>query len=208
MDEMDYWRLCDEVSVLQAAVLIVEENPSEYRSLRVDSDLDSPEGFYPAFTALCNAIRGKRLKASIEHDAQEAEHYAQYGRDYPEFVPSIDWEKTTVYIEDVRAWLRSRGIKSGFFFPQATDAPDYLDSSHSNYAPKLAAAIDAWQAVNENPVLCKGTTVKQALQIWLRKNANEYGLTKDDGSPNEQGIGEIAKISNWATKGGAPKTPG
>jgi hypothetical protein len=54
----------------------------------------------------------------------------------------------------------------------------------------------------------KGKTVKQALLKWLRKNADKFGLTKDDGNPNEQGIEEIAKISNWDTKGGAPKTPG
>ena len=42
---------------------------------------------------------------------------------------------------------------------------------------------------------------------WLRRHADQYGLTKDDGNPNEQGIEEIAKIANWDSKGGAPKTP-
>jgi len=44
--------------------------------------------------------------------------------------------------------------------------------------------------------------------VWLRQHANEFGLTKEDGNPNEQGIEEVAKIANWDTKGGAPKTPG
>jgi hypothetical protein len=41
----------------------------------------------------------------------------------------------------------------------------------------------------------------------LAAHANEFGLTKEDGNPNEQGIEEVAKIANWDTKGGAPKTP-
>jgi hypothetical protein len=46
-----------------------------------------------------------------------------------------------------------------------------------------------------------------SIVIWLRQHANEFGLTKEDGNPNEQGIEEVAKIANWDTKGGAPKTP-
>jgi hypothetical protein len=46
------------------------------------------------------------------------------------------------------------------------------------------------------------------LNVLLRQHANKFGLTKDDGNPNEQGIEEVAKIANWDTKGGAPKTPG
>jgi len=107
----------------------------------------------------------------------------------------------------LRVWLKGRGFKSGFFFPQATEEPDFLDPKNENYAPKLAAAIGAWQAVNAEPKLTSGKTVKQALLKWLRQNADQFGLTKDDGNPNEQGIEEIAKISNWEPKGGAPKTP-
>ena len=59
-----------------------------------------------------------------------------------------------------------------------------------------------------DPELRKGKSVKQALDVWLRQHANEFGLTKEDGNPNEQGIQEVAKIANWETKGGAPKTPG
>lgn len=63
-------------------------------------------------------------------------------------------------------------------------------------------------AVSKDPELRKGKSVKQALDIWLRLHANEFvGLTKEDGNPNEQGIQEVAKIANWDTKGGAPKTP-
>jgi len=85
--------------------------------------------------------------------------------------------------------------------------PDYLSSLAPNYSPKLAAAVEAWKAVSAAPELRHGKSVKQAIVIWLRQHANEFGLSKEDGSPNEQGIEEVAKIANWDTKGGAPKTP-
>jgi hypothetical protein len=72
----------------------------------------------------------------------------------------------------------------------------------------LAATIEAWKAVTADEELRRGKSVKQALAVWLRQHANEFGLTKDDGNPNEQGIEEIAKIANWDIRGGAPKTPG
>ena len=83
----------------------------------------------------------------------------------------------------------------------------FLNKQSPCYAPKLAAAIEAWKAVSENPDAKSGKSVKQAITKWLRINASRFGLHKEDGSPNEQGIEEIAKISNWETKGGAPKTP-
>ena len=72
----------------------------------------------------------------------------------------------------------------------------------------MAAAIEAWKAVSANAELRRGKSVKQALNVWLRQQANEFGLTKEDGNPNEQGIEDVAKIANWDTRGGAPKTPG
>jgi hypothetical protein len=77
----------------------------------------------------------------------------------------------------------------------------------SGYVMSEPEAADA-AAVSKDPELRKGKTVKQALDVWLRLHANEFGLTKEDGNPNEQGIQEVAKIANWDTKGGAPKTPG
>ena len=41
-----------------------------------------------------------------------------------------DWKLTTVQVDDLREWLSKRGIKTGFFSPQSTDSPDYLDPQH------------------------------------------------------------------------------
>jgi hypothetical protein len=53
----------------------------------------------------------------------------------------------------------------------------------------------------------RGTAAKQAMIRWLRRNADKFRLTNDDGNPNKQGFEEVAKIANWDGKGGAPKTP-
>jgi hypothetical protein len=142
-----------------------------------------------------NAILRKRLSARIIESGEE-----DFG--------APDWHLTTITVEDLRAWLRSRGFKTGFFFPVPEADPDYLSKFHPNYSPKLAAAIEVWKAVSADAELRRGKSVKQALAVWLRQHANEFGLTKEDGSPNEHGIDDVAKIANWDTRGGAPKTPG
>lgn len=53
----------------------------------------------------------------------------------------------------------------------------------------------------------KGKSPKQALSKWLREHAAEFGLSDEEGKPNETGIEEAAKVANWQPGGGAPKTP-
>lgn len=206
MDKFDYWRLCDELSVVHAALLIIGLDPEENIYIMGWEEHKRPEKFTAVLSALSNAIMGERLPATIRK-SYELSGSALFEEMQDHLSELPDWGKTTVLVEDIKQWLLRRGFRTGFFFPQASDQPDFLDPHHVNYAPKLAAAIGAWQAVSGNQALTKGTTVKQALLKWLRKNADQFGLTKDDGNPNEQGIAEIAKISNWHSKGGAPKTP-
>lgn len=198
MEPLDYWRLCDEFSVVQAALLIVGEDPAQLQD-DVDRNAPSyrPPGYDAARTAMMNAIKGKRLPATLVDI--EDDNGNRYGP---------DWGQTRIAVEDLRTWLRSRGITTGFFFPAAEAGPEYLSDFHPNYSAKLAAAIEAWTVVSGNPEIRRGKSVKQALVVWLRQHANEFGLTKEDGNPNEQGIEDVAKIANWDTKGGAPKTPG
>ncbi len=194
MQALDYWRLCDELSVIQAALLILGEDPSELQNfVETNSPQVRPRGYDAIQTALVNAIFAKRLPARIGYtDESEME---------------LSWHATTIRVEDLKVWLKSKGIATGFFFPTERPGPDYLSDADPNYSPKLAAAIKAWQAVSADSELRRGRSVKQALNVWLRQHANEFGLTKEDGNPNEQGIEDVSKIANWDTKGGAPKTP-
>jgi hypothetical protein len=195
MDALDYWRLCDELSVVQTALLIVGEDPSETQEF-VDnySPQNRPKGYDATMAALATAIESKRLPAKIVHT------------DYDE--EGVSWHATTIEVGEIRKWLGWKGIDSGFFFPKGPSGPEYLLPSHPNYSAKLAAAVEAWKAVSGNAELRRGKSVKQAISVWLRQHANEFGLTKEDGNPNEQGIDDVSKIANWDTRGGAPKTPG
>lgn len=76
--------------------------------------------------------------------------------------------------------------------------PDYLDPNHPQHAPKLAAAVQAWQAVTNDPERLRGKTPKQAITQYLVDHA-KFG---------EAVIEDIARVANWEPRGGAPKTPG
>ena len=218
MDSLDYWRLCDEVSVVDAALLIVGEEPSVQREYNERWDADKrPLGYDAAKTAIGNAILGGRLAATIRRDAHERgydEEPRQSEGKRKDGIKTIiyqnepNWCMTTVKVEDLKAWLLSRGFKTGFFFADHIDAPSYLDTAHPCYAPKLAAAVDAWQAIASDEALLNGKTPKQAIEKWLRENASRFGLSDDDGNPNKDGIEQISKVANWRPEGGAAKTRG
>jgi hypothetical protein len=196
LDVLDYWRLCDELNVIQAAMLIAGEDPSGGSGSAKDGNLQTrPTGYEAAETAISNALRLGSIKGRLIYLFED-----------PRDDDSIDLSNSRVDVESLRSWLASRGVRTGFFFPNPTDAPDYLDPNHPRYAPKLAAAVHAWLATGDESAI-RGKSPKQALVKWLRENAARFGLADDDGKPNETGVEETAKVANWQPSGGAPKTP-
>jgi hypothetical protein len=145
LDALDYWRLCDQLTVTQAALLLVGKDPTDLQ-YSVRSSRKTPIGFDAAFAALTSAIKAKRLP----------EHFAE-GADV------TNWYNATISVEDLTAWLKTRGINRRFFFPATEAGPDYLSKDHPNYSMKLAAAIMAWKAVSADEELRRGKSVKQAL---------------------------------------------
>jgi hypothetical protein len=207
MEGLDYWRLCDELSLDQAALLIVGEDPSE--SQKMGDELKTkkrPDGYDAVKTALVNAVRSNNLKATIRYAITEswntiAEEFENIESD------ELDCNRTTIKVDDLRSWLKDRGFRTGFFFLAATDTPDYLNPNHPRYASKLAAAVNAWLAM-EDSKLIEGKSPKQALDKWLRENAAKFGLTDSEGNLVKQAIEECSKVANWKQSGGAPPTPG
>lgn len=204
MEDLDYWRLCDELSVIQAALLIAGCDPSSDASYVEGWNAEMrPSGYEAAKTAISNALRrgaiaGQLVKPS-EHDING--NFCGFIED------SIDLANSRIVVVALRQWLAGRGLKTGFFFPEKRDFADYLDPGHRRYAPKLAAAVRAWLAT-ETEAAIGGKSPKQALAKWLREHAADFGLTDEDGKPNETGIEEAAKVANWQPTSGAPKTPG
>lgn len=203
MESLDYWRLCDHLNIIQAALLVVGYDPSsDANYVEGWAPEKRPPGYEAAKTAISNAL----MRGTIEGDWVKDREYDMNGNFDGWKEGTIVLSESQVEVYSLRNWLAGRGFTSGFFFPDGGAEPDYLDPHHPRYAPKLAAAVKAWQAaVGES---LSGRSPKQALVKWLRLNASDFGLSDEDGKPNETGIEEAAKVANWQPGGGAPKTPG
>lgn len=239
MEALDYWRLCEELNIVQAALLVVGDNPDLAKYVEGHQVEKRPQGYEAAKTAICaglkNFIRyekevdklerqtqGMRVdysnapdfifenddqlsnlfSRSIEGSITEEAEFDMNGNHIGFIDNSIDPYRSTIKVESLKQWLKYKGFTSGFFFPEPVMTMDFLDPFNSRYAPKLAAAVSAWQAVTHSGK----KSPKQALDKWLREHAVEFGLTNDDGKPIEQAIEECSKVANWNPKGGATKT--
>lgn len=193
-----------------------------------------------AFSLLVNSIKAKSLQALVRYPAElryiaGQDMYMERGCWQGEDVTTCeavdphagkeesfvvhatpDWHETLIRRSDLIAWLSHRGFRSGFFFPEAADEPDYLNPDYPRYSAKLAAAVKVWMAM-EDENLWAGQSPQNAMKGWLENHYQELGLiliestSKPGGSPiikrNTNGIGDVAKVANWNTSGGAPKTP-
>jgi hypothetical protein len=198
-DDLNFWRLCDELSVYEATLLTVGQSPGKLVDVERWNFEKRPRGYEAAKTAIKNALRSGKIKGTIEPDIAGG-----FNDDPEPIFGTVNLHSSRVSVESLKAWLADRGFRQGFFFPERIETPDYLDPAHPRYAPKLAAAIHAWLAVTE----ASGKSPKQALSKWLREHAARFDLTDGDGTPNETGIEEAAKVANWQPGGGAPKSPG
>jgi hypothetical protein len=203
MDEFCFWRITESLTPIEAAALSVGVLPdhvtaegyiyeaSAYYLKKQKASPEASANFSAMLTAIAAALKSGRLKGD-----QEPIHMGKY-----------DLGAVRIDVDELRAWLVSRKVTSGFFFPDGAALPGYLDKNHIHYPPKLAAAIRAWEAVTSEPALLNGKTPKQAIQKWLLQNAAEHGLLKDDGTQNILAIEEVSKLANWKPAGGASKTP-
>jgi hypothetical protein len=186
MEDLDYWRLCDGLSIVQAALLIASRDPSSDGAYIEGWGAEKrPVGYEAAKTAISNALRRGLIIGKIipvyEYDVN--------GNECGQVTDSIDVAKSRIDVDSLRTWLTGRGILLSW----THDLRDYLDTKHPRYAPKLAAAVLAWQATGNKAL--SGKSPKQALLKWLREHAAEFDLTDEDGKPNETGIEEAAMNS-------------
>jgi hypothetical protein len=209
MNAIDYWKLCEAFSVIQAALLITGEDPIVHLdSIANDEFWLQPIGFDAILAALETSIISGKLKATIKWVTRQTwteDDFTLVSYD----TDVLDRHRTFIAHDDLVNWLSSRNFKPAFFFEQKTDAPGYLDPKHQNYSPKLAAAIRAWEAVTSDPKYSTyGKSAKTNIENWLYSHAAEFNLVKDNGEINADAIkNQIAKVANWQTDGGAPKTP-
>lgn len=206
MEALDFWRLCDDLTISQAAHLLVGIVPGEIEAMSISGNMLTPDSnrrfqtsFQAAQTAITNALKAEKIKGVI----QPFDDYDSNGNAFGYVRDSVNPDTSSIEVDSLRRWLKHRGFTTGFFFPDAPDVPDYLDSLHPRYSPKLAASVNAWLNVTAPG---KGS-VKQALDKWLRENAAQYRLVDDEGKHINQAIEDCSKVANWNFQGGAPKTP-
>jgi hypothetical protein len=209
MSEDDALKLANALSIVNAACCIVNIAPSlaSYANGVTDFSLNTgdsgtderlPLGQVKlAVSAMCSAITTGKLKpAHVERPDVEGAREAFFNI----------WE-TLIEVDELKRWLISRNCKPPFFFgADASNTPNYLESKNPNFSPEIAAAIKAWEAIQDSE-LRKGKTVKAAATDWLETNYRELGLIHK-GKRSGSAIERIATIVNWETSGGAPKTPG
>ena len=197
MSEFEYWRLCEQLNIVQAALLIAGYDPEEHEeSVEKYVLTEQPPGYHACKSAIIGALRRKSIDGYLHFEVCRDLSDASQER--------LNLFESFVVVENLKTWLIWNGVSNGFFFPEDERPRGYLDPEDERYAPKLAAAVRAWLAADEDKSL-KGTP-KKRVEKWLRLHASEYGLTQKDGKPNESAIQAIARIANWKPEGGAPVT--
>lgn len=194
MHGRDRWKHAGELNVYQIALLLAERDPTPYQDTPYHNwDSEARDDAAPYLTALKNAVTTERLETLTKP-------WRDHGIGH-------DWSELLIDVEKLKIWLRDRNFTDNFFFQSKNIIQIHTISSSPYYAPKLAAALAAWQAVTSEPTRLRGKSPKQALDAWLIEHAAEYSLVKPDGTLNKAGIEEVAKVANWQPSGGAPKTP-
>lgn len=206
------WRLHEELTIDQAASLVAGYDPELLSICRNDTAFHERfNGFVAAKSAISNALR----RGTISGVVVPIYEYDINGNVCGEIDSSVDHTESRVDVDSLKSWLVSRGFKTGFFFPETTDAPKYLDPSHPRHSYELAAAVHAWEAM-EDENLRKGKSAKKAIEDWLNSRYKELHLyhTKENekngtkpGNVNNSAISRIAVVANWNPEGGATPTP-
>lgn len=233
ISSLEMWKLADELSVVDAAILITGNDPSEMSSYYdrlaedyVEVQRTTYEGYEAAFKAIKNAIMSNRLAADLVFDVREGEGYYRgplhlkfRGKkqvyqakglnllDYEGLVfvqADPDWTKTLVQVADLKIWLRNKSVFPEFFFPSGN--PDSVNNrEHPRFSGKLACAVSAWHAIQS---AARNKTVKQTVEAWVVANGVQFGLSNDEGVVPTTAIEDIAKVVNWQTQGGVARTAG
>lgn len=201
---MDVWRWCDELSVMQAALLANGLDPGVEFCYVEEWGIDKrPGGYEAAKHAITRALKSGKISGEVIQKTNSDSH----GNEYP-LEGTVDVTLSIVDVESLKTWLEvERGVRPAFFFPtvESKTIPGYMNPKHLRYSPKLAAAVRVWQAMEDENLL-RGKPVMSAMNDWMEMRYKELELIWK-GEINKTAIAECAKIANWKTEGGATKTP-
>jgi hypothetical protein len=209
-----YWLLNDDLNIIEAALLVIGEDPSSLAPYVEGTNAQNqPQGYVAARNGIAGGLRKGLIIGSWVH----LDEFDWNGNVVGEIKGSMNFEKSRVDVDSLKLWLLNRGIADNFFFPAValTTGPDYLNQDHPRFSPALAASVKAWLAMEDENLL-RGKNPKQALQSWIESRYKELGLSHERDTPkNGTVVGGMkttvienaATLANWS-KGGPPNTPG
>lgn len=185
------WRIVPALTLGEAAYLLAGADPAEARNNRVPSS------------------RVEALRTALEASVRTGDlvPFELWGFDFDGgLVPLKDGDpipggrlsdQTTVKASDLAAWADARGVEH--FWPGGGATVNMPARDMSRYPAELRAAIEAFEAVFNDPKATAGKSPRAALLAWLESNQPELGSNARE---------RIATVANWQPAGGAPKTPG
>ncbi len=120
MDSLDYWRLCDELNIIQAAHLLIGMVPGEVEAMFAGgSELTGKSrskyiiDLNAAQTAITNALRRGSIQGNIVPNTE----FDINGNSIGFVVGTINPEESQLEVASLKRWLAERGFTTGFFFP-------------------------------------------------------------------------------------------
>ena len=122
MEPLDYWRLCDHLTLVQAALLILDIDPAGVEEYLADWEPHKlPTGYSAVYAALGAAVQSGRLNHPFG---------------------------IKIRVADLREWLVERRVKSKFFFPDGVPARRLLESKRPVF---LAKALRRCKGLGGHP---------------------------------------------------------
>ncbi|WP_018147809.1 hypothetical protein [Henriciella marina] len=187
------WLLAEELTITEASLLFLNLDPGKYHSVEYQNVDQQPAGYRAIRQVLIGALRKQKISGLIVPNMTYEENERPIEN-------SVDPDRSTVDMDSLREWLRSKRVDINHLFELVEIQPDYLNPDHPHYAPKLAATIAAWEHVSANPD--ENRTVKDQVKDWLTENASKFELVDDEGKVTDQFLNDAARIANWNPGGG------
>ena len=237
LTSMDYWRLADELSVIDAAILITGNDPSERESK--GDGFDSPfheeqrtsyDGFEAVFKAIKNAILSNRIAAVAVYPVDEGDTSTYNPVKRPLSVALRKGTKlfqgkslnfyghdALVFLQVDPDWSKTtievahlvNWLRSRGVYPDFFFPRGDPESFLNRENERYSAKLAcAVAAWKAVTAPARNKSPKQSLEDWVTAHGVQFGLGNDEGIVPQNAKDEIAKVANWQPKGGAAKTGG
>lgn len=186
------WSIVESLSIREASRLLAGLDPLPY-SNRIDSDKEGAAKAGAINVALIRTVQDGKIspvRALSWFNDINATYPTPCEPDSPDLC-----DETILRVADLSEWAERVGIEH--YWPKAT-GPALNTLDLVRYPDELRAAIEAFNAVRDDPKAIAGKTPKAALLAWLA--ANKPNLSNNARE-------RIATVANWQPSGGAPETP-